>query len=167
MVKSGLITAAVGFILAIVGALVCPPLCNPCAALVIGLAAGFLAGVFAKPAASGLSAGTGAKAGAIGTIGNLLGQMVGAAINALVIGPEGAAELARDLGFPLADVPSDFSWAGGYYAGVLLSACLCGAIGIGLGAGAGALGGLLWHQIVGKKQAPPAPPWEVASPPQL
>jgi hypothetical protein len=147
MWKAGLIGAAVGFVLAIIAAVVFPLACNPCAALLIGLAAGALAGVFEKPFTSGSSAGEGAKAGAIATAGNLLGQMVGAVINVLVVGPATGAEIARQLG-----LPASASFSSEYYLGAFGGNCLCGLLGVALGAGLGALGGMLWFQISGKNQ---------------
>jgi hypothetical protein len=156
MLKAGLIGAAVGFVLAIIGAIFFPLACNPCAAAFIGLGAGALTGVFARPPTSGTSASEGAKAGAIATAGNLLGQMVGTAIQVLVIGPEAAADFARELGLPIGD-PTAFGTT--YYLGAFGGGCLCGLVGIALGAGLGAVGGILWYQISGQSQ-PPTPPFE-------
>ncbi len=153
MLKSGLICAAVGFVLAIIGAVLFPLLCNPCAAVFVGLAAGILAGAFAHPLSNAASAGEGAKAGAIATVGNLLGQMAGTVINVVLVGPEKAAEMAADmarqLGLPYGD-PAIFS--GTYYVGSFGGGCLCALFGVALGAGLGAVGGLLWYQIKQQSQ---------------
>ena len=160
MLKAGLIGAAVGFVLAVVGAVVFPLLCNPCAAVFVGLGAGVLAGVYVRPASSGSSAGEGAKAGAIATAGNLLGQMVGTAITTLMVGPEEAAEAAVEMARQFGMVTVDpATYAQLYYPMSFGSGCLCGLVGVGLGAGLGAVGGLLWHQI--KKQSD-----EFADPPE-
>lgn len=151
MLIAGLICGVVGFLLAIVAALILPAICNPCAAMFIGLGAGVLGCVFAKPPESGASAGQGAGAGAIATVGNLLGQMAGTAANVLLVGPVRGAELVRELGLPTGD-PAAFGV--GYYGGAFGVGCLCGLIGIALGAGLGALGGLLWYQIAGTSREP-------------
>ncbi len=153
MLKAGLICAAVGFVLAIISAVVFPLACNPCAAAFVGLAAGILAGVFAQPLSNAASAGEGAKAGAIATVGNLLGQMAGTVINVAMVGPESAADMAADmarqLGLPYGD-PGISS--GSYYVGSFGGGCLCALFGVALGAGLGAVGGLLWYQIKQQSQ---------------
>ena len=151
MVKSGLIGAAAGFLLAIVGAVVFPLACNPCAALLVGLAAGAMTGVFAKPLTGGSSAGEGAKAGAIATVGSLVGQMAGVLINGLFVGPEGAAELYRQFDI---DLPIDSNI---YWLSNVGGNCLCALVNIALGAGLGALGGLLWYQLSAKNQSTTGP----------
>ncbi len=148
MVKAGLIGAAVGFVLAIIATLLFP-LCDPCVALLLGAGFGFLAAVWERPIDQGKSAGVGAKAGAIATAGSLLGEMIGAVLNGFIVGPRGAAELARQLGLPYRAGPQAY-WA--YNIG---GNCLCGLFGLFLGAAFGAIGGLLWYQIEGQKQEPP------------
>ena len=148
MLKAGLIGAAVGFFLAVVGAVVMGPICNPCAAMFVGTGAGVLAGVFVRPQSSGSGAGEGAKAGAIATVGNLLGQMVGTGISVLIVDPEQAAQAARDLAGQWGGVTVDPAiYARMYYPIQFGSGCLCGLVGVGLGAGLGAVGGLLWYQF--------------------
>jgi hypothetical protein len=151
MLKAGLIGAGVGFVLALVAALV-TPFCNPCVAVLLGLGVGVLAAVWERPATSGAGAGQGAKAGAIAAVGGLLGQMIGAVANGLMVGPEGAAQLYRQLNI---QVPLD---AQTYWIYNIGGNCLCSAFNVALGAGLGALGGLLWYQIKGKNQ-PPATPY--------
>ncbi|HHS97352.1 MAG TPA: hypothetical protein ENK08_05555 [Chloroflexi bacterium] len=148
MVKAGLIGAAIGFVLAIVATLLLP-FCDPCVAMLVGAGIGFLAAAWERPADQGSSAGAGAKAGAIATAGSLLGQMIGAVINGFLVGPQGAAELARQLGLPYRGGPRMY-WA--YNIG---GNCLCGLFGLLLGAALGAVGGLLWYQIRGQKSEPP------------
>jgi len=150
MLKAGLIGAGVGFVLAL-GAALITPFCNPCVALLLGLGVGVLAAVWERPATSGAGAGEGAKAGAIAAVGGLLGQMVGAVANGLMVGPEGAAQLYRQLNI---DVPLD---AQTYWIYNIGGNCLCSAFNVALGAGLGALGGLLWYQVKGKNQPPASP----------
>ena len=94
MLKAGLVGAAAGFVLGILGAIAFPLLCNPCAAVFVGLAAGFLSGVFTRGASGGSSAGEGAKAGAIATAGSMLGQMIGTVIMAVSVDGATAAQAA-------------------------------------------------------------------------
>ncbi|HUV89073.1 MAG TPA: hypothetical protein VMY80_05435 [Anaerolineae bacterium] len=151
MLKAGLIGAGVGFVLALVAVLV-TPFCNPCVALLLGLGVGVLAAVWERPATSGGSAGEGAKAGAIAAVGGLLGQMVGAVANGLMVGPEKAAEMFRQLNIDVPAITQQTYWV--YNVG---GNCLCGAFSVALGAGLGALGGLLWYQVKGKNQPPASP----------
>ena len=153
MIWGSLIGAGVGLILGIIGQVVFPLACDPCAAAFVGLLAGALAGVFDKPADGGASAGKGAGAGAIATIGNLLGQVIGGVINALLVGPQAAAQMAETLGLPPTTGPGSEA---GYYLGAIGGPCLCGLVGIALGAALGALGGFLWFQIGGPKDEAPA-----------
>ena len=147
MYKSGIILGIVALIVAVVLTLL-SPLCPPCAAVFMGLGAGFLAGVFDKPMDNGASAKAGAIAGGIGGIGALLGQAIGAALNAMLLGPEGTAQLLQQFGF---DVGSNQAAAtSGYWIGVVGSAACFGFLDIALMAGLGALGGLLWWQMTGK-----------------
>ena len=151
MMKAGLIGAAAGCVLAIVGAIAFPLLCNPCAAVSVGLGAGVLAGVFTRSETGGRSAGEGAKAGAIATAGNLLGQMVGTAVMAGSVDAglvaEAAAEMSRRFGVVVVD---PVLYAQIYTPMLLVANLLCGLMGVALGAGMGAIGGLVWHQF--KKQ---------------
>jgi hypothetical protein len=148
MMKAGLIGAAIGFVLALGGALVFSLLCNPCAAVFIGLGAGILAGVYATPSSSGGAAGEGAKAGAIASVGNLLGQMVGTVVTVLIVPPEVATQMAVELGREWGVVIEDPAVYESLYRPIQLGGgCLCGLFGVLLGAGLGAVGGLLWHQI--------------------
>ena len=151
MLKAGLIGAGVGFVLALIAALV-TPFCNPCVALLLGLGVGVLAAVWERPVTTGASAGEGAKAGAIAAAGGLLGQMVGAVANGLMVGPEKAAEMFRQLNIDVPAITQQTYWI--YSIG---GNCLCGAFNVALGAGLGALGGLLWYQVKGKNQPPASP----------
>jgi hypothetical protein len=148
MLKAGLIGAAIGFVLALGGALVFSLLCNPCAAAFIGLGAGVLAGVYGTPPSPGGAAGEGAKAGAIASVGNLVGQMVGTAVTAFTIPPEEAAKMAvamaRDWGLEMVD-PAVYERL--FRPIQLGGGCLCALFGVIVGSGLGAVGGLLLHQI--------------------
>jgi MFS family permease len=152
MLKAGLIGAGVGFVLAIIAA-VLTPFCNPCVALLLGLGVGVLAAVWERPATPGASAGEGAKAGGIASVGSLVGQMIGAVANGLIVGPSGAAELYRQLDI---QVPVQFTEQS-YWAYNLCGNCLCGVVNVALAAGLGALGGILWYQVSGKNQPPASP----------
>ncbi len=151
MWKAGLIGAAVGLVLGIAGTLIMPPLCNPCAVILLTIGFGVLGARWEGAPTQQDSVATGAKTGAIAAAGSLLGEIVGAVLNGLIIGPEGAARLARQFGLPAAMDPTV------YWVTNLGGNCLCGLINIALGAGFGALGGLIWHQARGR-QAEPAPP---------
>jgi len=148
MLKAGLIGAGIGFVLAIIAALI-TPFCNPCLALILGLGIGALAAAWERPVTSGTSAGQGAKAGAIAAAGGLVGQMVGAVANGFIVGPTGAADLVDELGI---DMPVEFT-SQSYWIYNIGSNCLCAVGNVALGAGLGALGGLLWYQI--SKNQPP------------
>ncbi len=147
MVKSGLILGIVALLLT-AGIVLISPLCSPCLVIFLGLGAGYLAGVFDKPLTNGATAKSGAIAGVIGGVGSLLGQIIGGAINGAIVGPEGAADILRqfDMGGSAMDPTT--------YWGVLVgTACCIGILNIALMAGLGALGGILWWQITGKKNA--------------
>lgn len=151
MSKSGLIMAAVALVLAI-GGTVISPLCTPCIALLLGAGAGYLAGVFDKPVEKSAATKSGALAGLIGGVGAFLGQVGGSIINGVMVGPEGAEQLMRQLG-----VPAGGDIGPGYWVGLILSTICFGLINLGLMAGTGALGGMLWHQTNKKNLPPPAP----------
>ncbi len=150
MLKAGLIGAGVGFVLAVVAALI-TPCCNPCAALLLGLGVGVLAAVWEHPATSGTSTSEGAKAGAIATVGSLVGHMIGAVANGLIVGPRGIAEIYRQFDIQIPTSPQS------YWVYNLGGNCLCATANVALGAALGALGGLLWYQISGKNQPPASP----------
>jgi hypothetical protein len=137
------------------GALFVPPLvCIPCLALFAGLGGGYLAGQFDRPGTGSLSARAGASAGAIGGVGALLAHLISGGVAAFTVGPEGAADLARQLGLDTGGAVNPAV----YYGSALGSACCLGLFEIVLLAGLGALGGLLWYQITGKQNTPPSTP---------
>ncbi len=148
MLKAGLIGLAVGGLFGL-GITLVLPYCTPCAAIVIGLGAGFLACLWDKPATSGAGAGLGAKTGAIAGIGHLGGQLLGMVLNGLFVGPEGAAELLTQLGIDTSAMDTTTYWV----SQIVINGG-CGITNIAVAAGLGALGGLLWHQTLGKNQVP-------------
>ena len=152
MLKSGLI---VGFaaLLAGFGAALVSPLCTPCVAVAAGLVTGYLAGWFDKPDDRRTSAKSGAGGGAIAGIGGLLGSLIAAGTNALVLGPGGAAQFARQLGLPTGSVGDASTFAASYYVSTIALAGWCGLLNIALMAGLGALGGILWYQVSDKQTA--------------
>jgi hypothetical protein len=156
MMKAGLIGAGIGFVLAIVTALI-TPICNPCVAFLLGAGIGVLAAAWEHRPTAGGSANVGAQAGAIATAGSLLGQMIGAVINGFLVGPEGLADLYFQLGLPVPDPNT-------YWLYNLGGNCVCALLGVALGAGLGALGGLLWYQIAGKNRVAGPPPEEPGYP---
>ncbi len=158
MLKSGLIVGGVMFVLAIGGSLL-SPFCVPCLALFAGLGAGYLASLFDKPGAQNAAVRAGTGAGAVGGIGGLVGQFIGGGINAVVVGPEGAAELLRNISPDFAASSDPTS----YYAGVFISACCIGLFNLALMAGLGALGGVIWWAITGKNQSSLNPPSALSS----
>jgi hypothetical protein len=145
MLKAGLVGLVAGVLFGM-GITLLLPYCTPCAAIGIGLAIGFLACLWDKPAAqSGVSA-TGAKAGALAGAGHLVGQLLGMLLNGLLVGPEGAAQLLRDLGLDTAAMSPRVYWL----TQIAVNSS-CGVTNIALAAGLGALGGLLWRQTMSER----------------
>jgi hypothetical protein len=155
MVRAGLIVGGITLVLGIIGGFILPLVCIPCVALFAGLGGGYLAGQFERPGASGDSARRGAGAGAIGGVGALLAHVISGAANALMIGPEGAAQMLRNFGLELPG-PAGISPAS-YYAGAIGGACCIGVLEVALMAGLGAVGGMIWYQTRGRSSTPPAP----------
>jgi hypothetical protein len=77
--------------------------------------------------------------------------MAGSALNIVLVGPQGATDLLKQIG-----APTGAGTEAGYYGGLLASVCCIGLLNIGLAAGLGALGSLLWWEMTGKKNPPPA-----------
>lgn len=154
MKKSGLILGLVALVVA-VGGTVISPLCTPCLVLFVGAIAGYLAGVFDKPTEKASAVKSGALAGLLASIGAILGQIGGSVINGIVVGPEGAMNLVRQLGFSAGG--ADMSSV--YWISLVISTLCFGLLNIALMAGTGALGGLLWNQFNNKNNPlpPPAP----------
>lgn len=148
MLKAGLIGLVLGGIFGL-GVTLVMPYCTPCAAIIVGLGVGFLASVWDKPATGGSSAGLGAKAGAIAGVGHLGGQLLGTLVNGILVGPQGAAEFASQLGLDTAVLEPAQYWV----MQILVNGG-CGITNIAVAAGLGALGGLLWFQTMGKNQTP-------------
>ncbi len=148
MLKSGLIVGGVSFLLAVLVGAIASPLCGFCVGIVAGLGAGYLAGLFDKPAESSASTKAGAGAGAIAGIGGLIGLIIAGVINAIVVGPEGAAQVLQSFGLQSTADPTT------YYASAIGMPCCIGLFNIALMAGLGALGGMLWYQTAGKNRVP-------------
>lgn len=159
MVRAGLILGAVMLVAGGGLAYLFAP-CVPCLALVAGALAGYLAGVWDRPAENGRAIQRGALAGTLGGAGALLGHLVGGLLAAATVGPQGALDLARQLGL---DLGSTSGSPVIFYASASATACCFGLVEVVLMAGLGALGGLLYWQMTGKNQAgglgaPPTPP---------
>jgi hypothetical protein len=146
MAKAGIIVGVVALLFG-VGVALLSPLCVPCITLLLGIAAGFLAGVFDKPAEGNETLKTGAFAGLIGGAGLVLGQLAGAIINAIVVGPEGAAQLLENLGM---QTGGPASIEGSYWIGVVGSTVCLGGFDLVLMAGFGVLGALAWGKFIRK-----------------
>jgi len=146
MVKSGLIAAAVMLVVS-VGITLLFPICSPCLAIFFGVGAGYLACVFDKPIDNSQSAKAGAIAGAIGGGGSVVGQLIGGVLNAVIVGPEQAADLLEQFGL---EGP-----VGGptYYLSAIGTPVCIGLLNVALMAGLGALGGILWWQMSGKNRS--------------
>jgi hypothetical protein len=149
MIKSSLIFGIIAFILG-AGITLLSPLCVPCAAIFFGLGAGVLAGVFDKPHSTSASVKKGAVSGAFSGIGAILGQLAGAGANAVLVGPQGTQQFLRQFGM---QVPTSGNFGAGYYFVVFGSGCCIGLFDLLIMAGLGAVGGLLWWQLAGQKQA--------------
>ena len=149
MVKAGLISGAVMFLLVLFAAAVVSPLCALCAPLIVGLLAGYLTGTFEKT--PGTVVNRGAIAGAIaGGIG-IVGQIGAAIINAAVMqNPNN--QINELFGLPPADAAT--VWLAQFGAAFCI-----GLLNVGLSAGLGAAGGAIWKGNAGKSQPqPPAEP---------
>ena len=153
MKKSALIFALVAFVL-IVGVSLISPLCTPCLAILVGAVAGYLAGVFDKPITKPAAVKGGALAGLLAGIGAFLGQIVGSIINGATVGPEGAADLLRQLGLSTGGTDMTLT----YWVTMVVSTLCFGLLNLGIMAGLGALGGMLWNSFNNKTVTPPPPP---------
>ncbi|MCC6300989.1 MAG: hypothetical protein IT314_17005 [Anaerolineales bacterium] len=143
MVKAGLISGAVMFVLVLVVALFVP-VCALCIPLVTGLAAGYMTGMFEKMPATSVK--NGAIAGAIAGGLGLVGQMLASVINAAVMqNPNN--QLNQLFGVP-ASTPSEI------WTAQLGIACCFGLINVALTAGFGAGGGAIWNNTAGKSTPP-------------
>jgi hypothetical protein len=158
MVRAGLIIGGVMLVSALLvfgggylGLPLPPGICIPCLALFAGALAGYLAGQFDRPASTQDAARVGAGAGAIGGAGALLGHVTTGLATAVMVGPEGAADILRQFGIDIG--PSGGPAA--YYGGAVGGACCFGLFEVALMAALGALGGFLWYQMTGSKAAPP------------
>lgn len=156
MLKAGLIVGGVTLVLGLIGGFIFPVLCIPCVALFAGTGAGYLAGQFDRPGVSNGAVRLGAQAGAIAGVAALLAHLIAGVGGAVMMGPEGAANLLSGLGLPDTSGSTDPTI---YYASATLTACCLGLFEVALMAGTGALGGMLWFNTAGKNQGgvPPAP----------
>jgi hypothetical protein len=141
MIKAGLISGALMFLLVIIGAAGISPFCGLCAPFLAGLLAGYLTGVFEKPSSASagkLGAGAGAIAGGIG----LFASVIAAIINSLVLqNPQ--FQPNQFLGLPTASPAT--VWIGQ----ILLNLCI-GVVNIGLGAALGMGGAAIWFNTTGR-----------------
>lgn len=145
MVKAGLISGAVMFVLVLIAA-VFSPLCALCISLVGGLAAGYMTGTFEKMPATTVK--NGAIAGAIAGGLGILGQLIASVINAAILqNPNN--QINEVFGLPSAD-PSQV------WISQLGVACCIGLINVALTAGFGAGGGAIWNNTAGKSAPPPS-----------
>jgi MFS family permease len=126
------------------------PACTVCFALVAGAGAGWLAAHWMHPARQEEAASIGARAGAFSAVGGVLGQTLGGVMNALLIGPGGAADLARSLGLGRFEFENDTV----YYAGAIGGQFCCGLVNVGLMAGLGALAAFLYFRHSHQGNAP-------------
>jgi hypothetical protein len=143
MLRAAIIGAAAGFVFSFVGAII-TPLCNPCTSALVGLCVGILAAHWERSEAGGQAAGAGAKAAAIAGSGSLAGQMAGAVVNGLTVGPQGIAELYRQLRIRRPPSPEL------YWVSNLGGNCLCGLVAIMVAAAFGALGAVIWFSAFGR-----------------
>ena len=144
MLKAGLISGAVMFLLVLLGASIVSPLCAFCVPLFTGLGAGYLTCVFEKNTLTTVQRGAyaGAIAGALG----IVGQMVASVINAAVMqNPNN--QLNDVLGLPAADPAT-------VWIAQIGVACCVGLINVGLTAALGAGGGAIWNNTAGKSLPP-------------
>lgn len=144
MLKAGLISGAVMFLLVLLGASIISPLCAFCVPLFTGLGAGYLTGVFEKNTLTTVQRGAyaGAIAGALG----IVGQMIASAINAAVMqNPNN--QLNDVFGLPAADPAT-------VWIAQIGVACCVGLINVGLTAALGAGGGAIWNNTAGKSLPP-------------
>ncbi len=149
MLKAGLISGAVSFVLVLIGAAGLSPFCALCVPLVTGLLAGYLTGVFEKPMpvdAMKRGAGAGAIAGGIAILANI----VAALINSLVL-QNPNLQPNRFLGLP--ESTPVMVWIGQF--GINL--CI-GLVNIGLNAALGAGGIAIWKNTAGKPSNVEVPP---------
>jgi hypothetical protein len=147
MIKSGLLFGAASFIFLLGASVLFTPFCAPCLGVLLGLAAGFVAGVFDQPITleEGLKHGgiAGAIAGGVGFFGSLIASL----INGVILTPSTLTTLYRNLGIHLTFTQSQI------WAGQLASAFCVGIFDILLMALLGVVGGAIWYQVLGKKQA--------------
>ena len=141
MKKATLIVGIGAFVVSL-GLTLLFPLCTSCFALLVGPVAGLLAVYWGYPTEEQQAAGIGAQAGALAGVGLLAGQVLGGLLNAILVGPEGAAEIYRSLGLNIAE-PSNIV---AYYLGVVGGQMCCALVNVGIMAGLGALAAFLYFK---------------------
>lgn len=149
MVKAGLISGGVAFVLVLIGAAGISPFCAICVPLVTGLLAGYLTGVFDNPAIEERmkrGAGAGAIAGGLA----LVAGMIAAIINAVVL--QNPDNQINEL-FGVPTVSAGTVWA----AQLGINLCI-GLVNIGLNAALGAGGIAIWGSTAGKNAIVESPP---------
>ena len=151
MLKAGLISGAVAFLLVLVGSAGLSPFCALCVPLVTGLLAGYLTGTFEKPMpddAMKRGAGAGAIVGGIAMVASLIAAL----INSLVLqNPE--VQPGRLLGLP--EASPTMVWIGQFGVNICI-----GLVNVGVNAALGIAGVSIWRNTAGKPtgtELPPAP----------
>ena len=144
MLKAGLISGAVMFVIVLGASFLVSPYCALCVPLLVGLAAGYMTGVFEKSPATTVQ--RGAYAGAIAGGLGIVGQLIASVINAVILqNPDN--QINDLLGVP----PSDPATVWMVQLG---SACCIGLVNVALAAGIGAGGGAIWNNTAGKATPP-------------
>ncbi|HMK08960.1 MAG TPA: hypothetical protein VK449_08025 [Anaerolineales bacterium] len=144
MLKAGLISAAVMFVLVLVFGAGVRPVCGLCVPILVGLLAGYLTGVFEKNPQTvvGRGAGAAAIAGVAAVVASLLASVIFGALH---------PGMRYSGYFGLRGDTPGFFWAM-----QLCIGCLVGLVNLALAAGLGALGGAIWKGTAGKTATPAA-----------
>lgn len=149
MLKAGLISGSVAFVLVLIGAAGLSPFCAICVPLVTGLLAGYLTGVFEQPSIAERIK-RGASAGAIAGGLALFASMIAAVINAMVMqNPDN--QINELLGLPT--VSPGMVWV----SQIGVNLCI-GLVNVALNAALGAGGIAIWGSVTGNKEIVNVPP---------
>lgn len=149
MLKAGLISGSVAFVLVLIGAAGVSPFCAICVPLLTGLLAGYLTGVFDKPAIAERMK-RGASAGAIAGGLALFAGIIAAIINAMIM--QNPDNQINEL-FGLPTVSPGMVWA----SQIGVNLCI-GLVNVGLNAALGAGGIAIWGSTAGKNEIVDLPP---------
>jgi len=149
MLKAGLISGSVAFVLVLIGAAGISPFCAICVPLLTGLLAGYLTGVFEQPSI-GERMKRGASAGAIAGGLALFASMIAAVINAMFM--QNPDNQINDL-FGLPTVSPGMVWA----SQLVVNLCI-GLVNVALNAALGAGGIAIWGSVAGNKEIVNIPP---------